>query len=183
MTSLFQDSQSLQEVDLSNWNTSNVTNLSNMFSGCWGIEKVNVQNFNVSKVTTIASMFSACYSLGEIDISSWNLALCTNASNVFQNCYSLRKLESCNFSASTTSHASFALNCYTLQKVSLTGIKQTISFSGCLLSAGELNNIYQNLETVGAAGSNIRTITVSSNYGVTGDNPTIAQNKGWAVTG
>jgi hypothetical protein len=54
----------------------------------------------------------------------------------------------------------------------------TFSVAACKLSATALNEIYTNLPSVVT-----QTITVSNNYGTAGDDPTIAQNKGWTVTG
>jgi hypothetical protein len=48
-----------------------------------------------------------------------------------------------------------------------------------MLAAAELNTIYTNLGT--AVGS--QTITVTGNWGTTGDDTTIATNKGWTVSG
>jgi len=47
-----------------------------------------------------------------------------------------------------------------------------------MLSSAALNEIYTNLATVTG-----QTITVSGNYGTTGDDPTIATAKGWTVSG
>lgn len=46
------------------------------------------------------------------------------------------------------------------------------------LSSAALNEIYTNLPTVTG-----QIITVTSNYGIDGDNPAIATAKGWTVTG
>lgn len=54
----------------------------------------------------------------------------------------------------------------------------SFSVAFCKLSAAALNEIYTNLPTVVG-----QTITVSNNYGTTGDNPAIATAKGWTVTG
>ncbi len=60
----------------------------------------------------------------------------------------------------------------------MNGTKESISYASCRLSAEALNDIYTGLATVTA-----KTITVTGNYGVTGDDPTIATAKGWTVTG
>jgi hypothetical protein len=54
-----------------------------------------------------------------------------------------------------------------------------LGFNGCNFSSASLNYIYQSLATNGSG----KTINVTDNYGVTGDDPTIATNKGWTVTG
>jgi hypothetical protein len=59
------------------------------------------------------------------------------------------------------------------------GLMPAVSFSVASLNLGAaaLNEIYTNLPTATA------TITVTGNYGVLGDDPTIAQAKGWTVDG
>ena len=51
MSNLFSFSYSLKNIDLSNFNTKNVTNMNNMFNQCNGLEKINLSNFNTAKVT------------------------------------------------------------------------------------------------------------------------------------
>lgn len=46
--------------------TSNVTNMSNMFEGCWNLTSLDVSNFDTSNVTDMNSMFSGCSSLKTI---------------------------------------------------------------------------------------------------------------------
>lgn len=69
-------------------------------------------------------------------------------------------------------------SCNSLQSIAMTGHKYTFSVDSCKLSASDLDTLYTNLATVVG-----QTITVSGNYGTTGDDPTIATAKGWTVTG
>jgi hypothetical protein len=68
--------------------------------------------------------------------------------------------------------------CTSLSRIRATGIRFTFTLASLKLSATALNEIYTNLPTVTG-----QTITVSGNYGTTGDDPTIATAKGWTVTG
>jgi len=60
----------------------------------------------------------------------------------------------------------------------ITGMPVDHSYLNCNLSATALNEIYTNLPVVVG-----KTITVTGNYGVAGDDPTIATAKGWTVVG
>ena len=51
---------SLTHLDLSNFNTNNVTNMSGMFLGCSSLTNINLSNFNNSKVTNMNGMFYGC---------------------------------------------------------------------------------------------------------------------------
>jgi hypothetical protein len=68
--------------------------------------------------------------------------------------------------------------CISLARIEASGIRFSFSVASCKLSATALNEIYTNLPTVVS-----QTITVTGNYGVASDDPTIATAKGWTVTG
>ena len=176
---------SLTDLDVSNWDTRNLANLNYTFGSCLSLKTLNLSGWDTRKVTTLTNTFNGCFALQTIDISNWQLPICTAATDAFYLCYNLQKLETCNLSAVTTGNfgTSFAGGCNSLKKVTLQGIAQSISFANCSMSSTSLNTLYTNLATVGAAGSNAKIITVTGNYGTTADDPTIAQNKGWAVTG
>ena len=50
----------LIELDLSGWNTSNVTNMYGMFDGCNSLTSLTLSNFDTSNVTDMNSMFVGC---------------------------------------------------------------------------------------------------------------------------
>jgi len=68
--------------------------------------------------------------------------------------------------------------CYNLGSGSLSGIKITHTIASCNFSGPALNTYYTNL----GSGTG-QTLTVTGNYGVTDDDPSIATAKGWTVTG
>ena len=47
---------SLHELNVSNFNTENVTSMKKMFNGC-AFGGINLSNFNTSKVTDMSGMF------------------------------------------------------------------------------------------------------------------------------
>ena len=70
---MFNNCSSLTSLNLSNFNTSNVTNMNNMFAYCYGLKSLDLSHFNTSNVTNIDSMFSWCYNLEELDIHNFNV--------------------------------------------------------------------------------------------------------------
>ncbi|MBQ9492007.1 MAG: BspA family leucine-rich repeat surface protein, partial [Firmicutes bacterium] len=48
---LFTEYKTIQTIDLENLDTSNVTNMYEMFSRCTNLKKLNISNWNTSKVT------------------------------------------------------------------------------------------------------------------------------------
>ena len=51
------------------FDSSQVTNMDNLFKGCNELDEVDFTNFNITLVTSMASMFSGCSKLTELDIS------------------------------------------------------------------------------------------------------------------
>jgi len=57
---MFKGCLSLKELDLNNFNTNNVTNMSKMFNGCSSLKELNLNNFNTNNVTNMGEMFAGC---------------------------------------------------------------------------------------------------------------------------
>ena len=91
MNGMFYRCSSLKNVDLSNFNTKNVINMALMFYGCSTITNINLSNFITNMVTNINGMFSGCSSLTNINLSNFNATNVTNMSGVFYGCKSLKK--------------------------------------------------------------------------------------------
>ena len=171
---MFQNCYSLQTIPL--FNTVAVTSMNYMFQNCYSLQTVPL--FNTAAVTSMSSMFNGCYSLQSIPL--FNTAAVTNMNYMFNYCYSLQTVPALNVSAVTSSSnfSNIFNGCNNLAKISASQFKYTFSVASCKLSADRLNEIYTNLPTVTG-----QTITVTGNYGTTGDNPAIATAKGWTVTG
>ena len=60
MECMFSGCSSLKQLNLSNFNTNNVTDMVGMFSGCSSLEELNLSNFNTKNVTNMECMFSGC---------------------------------------------------------------------------------------------------------------------------
>lgn len=67
MSFLFHDFANLESLDLSDFVTSNVTNMSAMFMGCTNLKTINMSHFNTSNVIEMYGMFEACVSLTTIN--------------------------------------------------------------------------------------------------------------------
>ena len=55
--------KSLTNINLSNFNAQNVTNMSYLFFGCRSLTNINLSNFNTQNVTNMGRMFYGCYPL------------------------------------------------------------------------------------------------------------------------
>ena len=154
-------------------NTSSVTSMSSMFANCYAL--ASIPALNTSSVTNMSSMFANCYALASIPVLDTSSV--TDMSSMFANCYALASIPALNTS-SVTNMSSMFYNCLNLSSINTIGTKITHSIANCKLSAAALNAYYTNLPTVTG-----QTLTVTGNYGVSGDDPSIATAKGWTVTG
>ena len=58
---MFLNCSSLENLDISNFNTTNVTNMGSMFSGCSNLTKLDLgKNFNTENVQDMKWMFTGC---------------------------------------------------------------------------------------------------------------------------
>jgi surface protein len=168
----FSGCKSLTSVPL--FDTSAVTNMTSMFAGC--ISLTSVPLFNTSAVTNMSSMFFGCQALFSVPL--FDTSAVTNISSMFAACKALNRIPAFSFSSVTTAISNTFSQNTSLMRMQATGLSKTFSLAYCKLPADALNEVYTNLPTVTG-----QTITVTYNYGVSGDNPAIATAKGWTVTG
>ena len=88
------------EIDLSNFDSSQVTDMSLMFWICSSLTSLNLNNFKTSKTTKMIKMFESCSSLKSLDLSSFDTSQCINMVEMFSSCSSLKTLDLSNFNTS-----------------------------------------------------------------------------------
>ena len=93
MIEMFTLCSSLTSLDVSNFDTSKVTDMSYMFGGCSSLTSLDVSNFDTSKVTNMSAMFDSCSSLTSLDLSNFDTSQVTNMASMFYECSSLTSLD------------------------------------------------------------------------------------------
>ena len=106
MSEMFSGCSSLEEINLSNCNTENVTNMSKMFSNCRSLKKINLSKINTEKVTDMSEMFSRCSSLKELNLSNFKTEYVNNMSGMFHFCEDLEELNLSNFKTENVTNMS-----------------------------------------------------------------------------
>ena len=100
MRDMFVGCTNLTSLDLSSFNTSQVTTMENMFDNCTSLINLDLSNFNTSQVTDMDGMFCDCSSLTSLNVSSFNTANVTSMHTMFGFCYSLTRLDLSSFNTS-----------------------------------------------------------------------------------
>ena len=77
------DNHDLLEIDLFNFDTSKVTDMSRMFYDLRNITSLNLSNFDTSKVTTMNRMFSGMSNLTSLDLSNFDTSKVTTMGSMF----------------------------------------------------------------------------------------------------
>ena len=120
MSEMFSDCQALNSLDLSSFNTARVTTMAGMFSDCQALESLDLSSFNTSKVTDMINMFASSglqsITFGEL----FNTSNVTTMLRMFENCSALTTIDFSGFDTSNvTSMTSMFSGCYSLTTLNL----------------------------------------------------------------
>ena len=149
MTGMFKDCSSLISIDLSSLDTNNVTTIDSMFRNCSNLTSINLKGLNTSNVTDISLMFFGCSSLTSIDLSSLDISNVTDATNMFRDCSNLTSINLKGFNNSSGVKISFMFSgCSSLTSIDLSG-----------LDVSKINAIY-NMSNVFQGCTSLQTIYV-----------------------
>ena len=87
MAFMFEHCSSLKSLDLSSFDTRNVSNMKYMFNECWGLTSLDLSNFDTRNVTEMSRMFYECRNLTTIYASDkFVVKEGTNGSDMFYKC-------------------------------------------------------------------------------------------------
>ena len=125
LNSMFSKSINLKLLDLSTFETFNVTDMRFMFKECANLEEIKgLNNFKTDNVLKMSYMFSECNSLRELDLSNFKTYNVKEIRSMFYHCINLKVLNLKNFELSTYDYSEI-----------FTGIKR----DECLLIAKDEN--------------------------------------------
>ena len=107
MCDMFAGCSSLTSLDLSKFDTSSVTNMWGMFYSCSSLASLDLSKFDTSNVTNMRYMFYVCLSLTSLDVSKFDTSKVTNMNSMFYSCSSLASLDLSNFDTSNVTNMSY----------------------------------------------------------------------------
>ena len=100
MSNMFYNCSGTIDLDLSGFDTSQVTSMSNVFYNCSGITDLDLSGFDTSQVTSMNGMFFSCSSLTSLDLSVFDTSQVTDMNNMFYGCYGITDLDLSGFDTS-----------------------------------------------------------------------------------
>ena len=103
-------------IDVSNWDVSNVKDMSYMFNECQNFD-CDLSKWDVSKVTKMEYMFANCVKF-DCDLSDWDVSNVTNMNRIFVYCnkFTGKGLENWNVSNVTNMQNAFK-KCLSLKNI------------------------------------------------------------------
>lgn len=92
---MFCGCSNLHDINISNWNVSNVIDMSHFLNACY-LPSIDVSNWNTGSVQNMELMF-AFNMFTSLDLSNWNTANVTNIISLFEACDALQILDMSNW--------------------------------------------------------------------------------------
>ena len=89
MHNMFLNCYHLQTTDFSGFDTRKVKDMSNMFYNCGSLKSLDISNFNTSEVTNMRGMFYHCIGLTTLDLSHLNTSKVSIMISMFELCLNL----------------------------------------------------------------------------------------------
>ena len=117
---MFSGCINLENIDISHLDTKNVEIMTNMFSNCKNLKSINLEGIDTRSVTTMQGMFTNCTQLVDINLENIHTANVTNMSSMFSNCNNITNLDLSNWDTSKVTTMYYMFNqCSKLQNLDI----------------------------------------------------------------
>lgn len=139
MSSLFSHTD-IGTLNVTNWITSKVTNMANMFMKSTVHEIIGIEKFDTHNCETFWKMFSDCKNLEKLDLSSWKTYKIFTMSQMFSRCWQLTSVGDLSDweTVKVSSFAEMFRECFKLENIDISGwnfdniLFMSDMFRGCL---------------------------------------------------
>ena len=120
MSYMFYGCDFIRELDVSGFDTSRVTNMESMFANCTEVEKLDTSGFDTSNVTNMSEMFVECRYLETLDLSGFDTSNVTDMHGMFSACMNLQDPDFSSFDTSNvTDMGAMFDRCYAIRTLDL----------------------------------------------------------------
>lgn len=196
MEQMFQSSYSLEYLDCSNWDLSNVENINGAFNTCIKLKELKGLSFG-SKIVSLLQTFSSLRKLKELDLSLCDTSNVSNFTVTFWQSDGIEKLNILNWDLSKASSVDrmFA-GCTNLQSLIgdmtldevltnniqvLKGLKVSIGLSSTILERASLRAVINGIADLSGGTKQTLTLGDALKAKLTEEDISIANSKNWDI--
>ncbi len=158
MSNMFYNCCSLTSLDISHFDTSNVTDMNQMFYDCGNLSSLDLSNFNTSQVSNMSYLFAYCHNINSLDVSHFDTSNVTDMNRMFTGCEALTNLDVSNFNTSKVSDMSYMFSdCVNLGSLDVSHFNTS--------NVTDMNNMFSyctNLESLDISGFDFNKVTDTS---------------------
>ena len=149
---MFEDCSKLTILKLGQLNFALSSNFGNMFKNCGRLGDLDVSFFDTKNSITFKSMFEGCSRLKEIDVSKFESSKCKDISNMFCNCSSISSIDMINWNMESIIYGN--------------GLTRTWYTTTLFIGYNKLNkrSYYDGIYGLFNGCSNLKSIKMSSNF-------------------
>jgi hypothetical protein len=175
-TTITQMNSTFQSSKMTKYGEINSPSMTQLFGTFNNVESLlELGNITGSALTNIRSVCNGCISLYS-DITVTSSTALDTVRDAFSSCRNLQGLEITDMTSVTTTYQ-MLLNCQSLTRCILTGLKYAVDVKDARMSTSALDALMTSLgTTIGT-----QTLNISGNPGSSTCDPTIATVKGWTV--
>ena len=121
---MFKSVRLIKSIDFSNFDTSNVQDMSYMLNDCQDIENINFNNFKTSNVKNMENMFCGSQKIKSLDLSSFDTSSVLNMKKMFTTCEGLISLNILSFDTSqVTDMVDMFCDCQNLEYLDISSFR------------------------------------------------------------
>ena len=146
MQNMFSECLRLQTTDFSGFDTRKVKDMSYMFYNCGSLKSLDISNFNTSEVTDMRGMFEGCIGLTSLDLSHLNTSKVSVMVSMFQSCINLLSVNLSGWDTrNVISMTSMFRRCHSLKILDLSGFdtrEKTCTMGDMFKVCKELTTIF-----------------------------------------
>ena len=158
MSDMFYGCERLSSLTVSGWNTGNVTTMKEMFRGCSALLVDFVSGFDTSNVTDMSFMFYNCDRITSLDLSGWDVSHVTTMASMFYHCDRLTALNMSGWNTSSLTSTDYMFGgCYSIQSLDLSELdtNNVTNMAGMFINCNRLTS----LDVSGWDTSNLTNVT------------------------
>ncbi|CEN27370.1 MucBP domain-containing protein [Lactococcus piscium] len=120
MSQMFYGNGRMGSLDVSQLNTDKVTNMRAMFASSYNLSLFGLSQLNTANVTDMGAMFASCDAMTSLDLSNFDTSNVTNMQQMFSRSEGLEALDLSNFDTSKVTNMQYMFdNCKALETLDL----------------------------------------------------------------